>query len=139
LRSQGYPVRTVSFGEPLLLPIMYRDTQVKDRLANREERYSYVNRRAEMYGAVRILIDPINKGFALPGRYTKLFQELKPIPLSYDAEGRLFLLPKRNKDPNSKLPTLIDLIGWSPNDADSLAVAVYAMNNKPIRARARVS
>ena len=138
LRAQGYPVRTVSFGEPLLLPIQYRETMVKDRVVNREERYSYVNRRAEMYGILRQLLDPINKGFALPDCYPRLFQELRPIPLSYDQEGRLYLLPKRNKDPNSKTPTLIDLIGHSPDDADSLVVAIFAMTHKPLQAKAGV-
>lgn len=139
LRSQGYSVRTVSFGEPLLMPIQYRDTNVKDRLVNRDERYTYVNRRAEMYGSLRMLLDPVNKGFALPARYPRLFQELRPIPLSYDQEGRLYLLPKNKKDKNDKRPTLIDLIGHSPNDADALVVAIYAMTNKPVRARAGVS
>jgi len=139
LRSQGYKVRTVAFGEPLLIPIRYGDTQVKDRVANREERYSYVNRRAEMYGTLRLLLDPVNPGFALPAEYQRLHDELAPIPLMYDQEGRLYLLPKNRRDPTSKVPTLIELIGHSPNDADSLVVAIHAMTHRPLQARAGVS
>lgn len=138
LRAQGYPVRTVSFGEPLLMPIQYHDTNVKDRVVNRDERYAYFNRRAEMYGTLRMLIDPASKGFALPACYTRLFQELRPIPLSYDQEGRLYLLPKNRKDPKGTTPTLIELIGHSPNDADALVVAIHAMTHKPLRASAGV-
>lgn len=140
LRSQGFAVRTVSFGEPLLAPIRYRPEQVRDKVETREERYAYVNRRAQMFGAIRQLLDPDANptGYALPARYSRLFHELRPIPLTYDQEGRLYLLPKRNRDPNAKTPTLIDLIGHSPNDADALAVANHAMNARPLKARAEI-
>lgn len=136
LRRQGFRVRTVSFGEPLLLPIKYGDTQVKDRIINRDERYSYFNRRAEMYGTLRNLLDPINKGFALPAEYVRLRRQLIPIPLTYDEEGRLKLPPKTKRDPESKKPCLIDIIGCSPDQADALVVAIYAMTHKPAVARA---
>lgn len=136
MRQMGFKVRTVSFGEPLLLPILYRDTLVKDRIANRDERYSYKNRRAEMFGTLRHLLDPINKGFAISGELLTLRSELIPIPLSYDEEGKMYLLPKNKKDSKDKQPTLIELIGHSPNQADALVVAVYAMTHKPALARA---
>lgn len=132
LRLQGFPVRTVSFGEPLNVPIKYGETLVKDRIVNQDEKYAYFNRRAEMYGTVRQLLDPINKGFAIPAQYVRLRQEMLTIPLTYDEEGRLYLLPKNKKDPDSTKKTLIELIGHSPNDADALAVAVYAMTHKPV-------
>jgi|SRR6185312_2128698 len=138
LRRIGYKVRTVAFGEPILVPIKYGETQVKERIVNREERYSFKNRRAEMYGNLRVLLDPVNKGFAIPAQYTTLREELTAFPLSYDEEGRLFLPPKNKKDPNSKTKTLIEIIGHSPNEADALVVAVHCMLTKPLMARAGV-
>lgn len=136
LRLQGFKVRTVAFGEPMLAPIKYGDMLVKERIENIEEKYAYFNRRAEMFGTLRMLLDPINKGFTIPPQYVRLRQELMAIPLTYDEEGRIYLLPKNKRDPNSKKKTLIELIGHSPNDADSLVVAVYAMIHKPALASA---
>lgn len=145
LRSQGYRVRTVAFGEPMLAPIKYSQIRpVKDRVETREETYSFVNRRAEMFGNLRNMLDPsLNpKGFAIPGEYVTLRREMLPIPLRYDEEGRLFLLPKNRKNPEQKnrgIPTLIELIGHSPNQTDALVVALYALTHPPILAKAGAS
>lgn len=145
LRGQGHNVRTVAFGEPMLATIKYSSIRpVKERLSQREEVYSYVNRRAAMYGELRQLLDPSNnpQGFAIPAHYQRLRYELSCMPLKYDEEGRLFMLPKSRKNPNmvsKALPTLNEVIGHSPDDSDALVVAVHAMLTKPAQALAHVS
>lgn len=144
MRSQGQRVRTVAFGEPMLAPIKYSTTQVKDRLSHREEAYSYVNRRAEMYGHLRNLIDPslTPNGFGIPSEYVELRRQLMLMPLKYDEEGRLFMLPKTRKNPDMRgkgLPTLNEIIGHSPNEADALVVAVHVLTHAPLQAKASVS
>lgn len=130
LRAQGYAVRTVGFGESLTPTPQHGKRPVRLRRTDQEERYAYFNRRAEMYGRLRDLIDPGRDGpvFALPGRYTNLFTELAPIPLRYDAEGRLRLPPKNKsgKGGNSE-PTLVEIIGHSPDEADALVVALHCL------------
>lgn len=149
LRSQGYPVRTVAFGEALAPDPKHGRTQVRERLDQREDRYVYRNRRAEMYGCLRELLDPAREhdpdalapGFGLPARYPELRRQLAPIPLTYDAEGRLELLPKKKRAlaVESNQRTLEDLIGCSPDEADALVLAIFALLNRPTRARAGVA
>lgn len=138
LRVQGYNVRTIAFGEA---PTPNPDAQRKPgfpsntkRLHEAEERYVYKNRRAEMYGLLRHkLLDPVTNevGFGIPAGMTELRRQLSPIPLLYDGEGRLYLPPKtRPKTSESKIPTLTDLIGCSPDEADSLVLAVFGLYNK---------
>jgi len=135
LRDMGYAgVQTVAFGESIL-PDVKRWQKTYEpysrRLDQREERYAYVNRRSEMYGMLRELLDPSldwngGRGFALPREYANLRAELAPIPLTYDSEGRLKLLPKHKEgaDPSE---TLIGLIGHSPDEADAVCLAVWGM------------
>jgi hypothetical protein len=127
LRSMGYEVVTVAFGEVPSLEIRYSRYPVSDRREQQEEKYAYVNRRAEMYGLLRSKLDPAAnpEGFALPADYTELRRQLAPIPLTYDPEGRLYLLPKDKKDPQSKQKTLKELLGCSPDQADALVLAVW--------------
>lgn len=132
LREMGYNVRTVAFGEPVMIDPRTGLLLIEERLENRETRYTYVNRRAQMYGTLRILLDPDEgRGWAIPRRYSELRRQLAPIPLRYDREGRLELLPKNRKDPKDKRPTLTELIGRSPDDADAVVLAVHGMTNKP--------
>jgi len=146
LKDDGYPVRTVSFGEPLSLPFRTGIRLVDEKVDLQGERYQYTNRRAEMYGNVRQLIDPSIRfldeklkeppkdwdGFAIPDdtpELKELLRQLAPIPLTYDREGRLKLLSK-NKPANardSKEPTLTELLGCSPDESDSFCLAVHAM------------
>ena len=146
LKEEGYPVNTVSFGEPLSLPFRTGIRLVDEKTDLQGERYQYVNRRAEMYGNIRQLIDPSLKflhekmseapkdwdGFAIPDdtpECRELLRQLAPIPLTYDREGRLKLLSKNKPSAltTSKEPTLTELLGCSPDEADSLALAVHAM------------
>lgn len=132
LRKRGWMVNTVAFGEPVMDRRKYLDEQ--EKVEKIESRYVYVNRRAQLYGRLRELLDPSNEqGFALPPGYTDLRKQLAPIPLLYDKEGRLYLPPKHRKagekkNPNNK--TLIEIIGHSPDEAEALVIAIYAMEFK---------
>jgi hypothetical protein len=142
LRSQGYEgVRTVAFGESLLLDPIRGMRRVEEKVEHSEERYVYVNRRAEMYGNLRWLIDPatdrnLGSGFALPSAvYGLIYQELRhqlaPIPLMYDPEGRI-ILPPKNRRPGedakkSNKVTLVELIGHSPDEADAVVLAIHGL------------
>ncbi len=156
LKRQGFNVRTVGFGETLMLKPKRGLTRVEERLANIEERYTYKNRRAQMYHELSLLMDPsvnlevnrlghtVSRVFALPtsqmmsGRpeYDELRRQLAPMPKLTDEEGRYWMLPKNKKDPDSKVKTLIELLGKSPDEADSLVLAVHAMLHKAVVQRA---
>jgi len=129
LRSQGHEVQTVAFGGAASAQdIVRRMRTTGERLEERETKYIYRNRRAEMYGILRMKLDPSNEeGFGLPAEYSELRRQLSPIPLTYDEEGRLELLPKQKRDSKSTRQTLTDLIGHSPDEADALVLAVFGM------------
>jgi hypothetical protein len=138
LRAQGHGVRTVGFGEAASDPKQARRLKtLKERVEEVEERYIYRNRRAEMYGLLRQRLDPKNPlPFSIPSQYTEVHRQLAPIPLLYDAEGRLYLPPKNKKNLDSKEVTLTELLGCSPDEADSLVLAVFGLERKSIRATA---
>lgn len=140
LRSQGYRVQAVAFGGAAT-PVnkFKRHKTRKERGEADEVRAIYKNRRAEMYGILMELLDPIESGFALPSEIINrkrsdggpsLRQQLAPIPKIYDEEGRMELLPKTKKDPNDEKPTLTELIGCSPDEADALALAAFGLVRK---------
>ena len=144
LRSMGYQVRTVAFGEAIQKPLkrgIKKYMPYKDRLEIMEDRYVYVNRRAEMFGELSLILDPsLNPfGFAIPAEYEELRKELAPIPRTYDDEGRLKLLPKHKGEDaqnailgKSSRESLVGLVGHSPDNADSLALALHALlHNAP--------
>jgi hypothetical protein len=135
LKALGYGVRAVGFGETLMLPPKRGLTLVESRLENRAERYVFKNRRSEMYGELRELLDPTGvRQFAIPPEfYEALYDELYPIPLCYDGEGRLDLPPKdraRGQEAQENKPTLVELIGHSPDKADALVLAVHGLLHK---------
>jgi hypothetical protein len=138
LRARGYNVRTVAFGESVVLEPRRGITPFKDKVGNVEEKYAYKNRRAEMYGTLSLLLDPaLNEtGFGIPAGYVNLRKELSVFPKEYDEEGRQTLPPKSKTDPNSKRKTLTDMIGHSPDEADSLVLACWMLTQKPIRNKA---
>lgn len=155
MRSRGVMVRTVGFGEPVLPEPKVGSTWPHEKVEQREERYTYGSRRCQMYGALRELLDPVReestslqsadgagkpRGFGIPKELVRLRAQLAVIPLLYDKDGRLHLPPKhRTPGMSSAEKTLTELIGHSPDEADSLVLAVYAMQNKPRRARIGVS
>jgi hypothetical protein len=135
LRSMGHEVRTVAFGEPASEADLFkRYKRMSEKREEKEDRTVYKNRRAEMYGIIRELIDPSNEpGFGLPGEYHELRRQLAPIPLRYGREGQMYLLPKHKEKSDSTEECLYDLLGCSPDEADSLALAVFGlmMSDRP--------
>lgn len=134
------PVKTVGFGETVKPNPKRGMTSVEHKVEQIEEQYAYVNRRAEMYGRLSILLDPSvdEQGFGIPQRMTELRRQLAPIPKMYDKE-RLFLPPKNRKpgdDKNSKVKTLSEIIGCSPDRADALVIALYCRDFSTKRVRA---
>jgi hypothetical protein len=137
LRRLGYNVQTVAFGESVIAPKRVQGyvATVAERVHADEERYTYVNRRAEMYGLASQRLEPITGSdgkqisrFAIPAEYAELRRQLAPVPRRYDGEGRLRLPPKRKKNPQSTEETMQDLIGCSPDQADALVLAVFGMS-----------
>ena len=129
LRERGYPVETVAFGESVQLEMKRGTVLFKDKKDFHEHHYEYKNRRAEMYGMLRQLLDPgLNpKGFGISHKETELRRQMAPIPLSWDSEGRMFVLSKQRKNKTSREVTLTELIGNSPDELDSAVLAVYGM------------
>nr|BDD46351.1 hypothetical protein 6 [Pseudomonadaceae bacterium] len=111
LREQRYAVRMVNFGE------------------SADVKQAYRNRRAELYGDLRQRLDPgrDEQPFALPPDAHELRQELLVLPLQYDSEGRLVLPPKERRSGTTTERSLRDLLGRSPDRADSLVLAVWAL------------
>jgi len=108
-------------------------TILEKRKLEDEDRYIFKNRRAEMYGLLRQRLDPGNEftpQFAMPKEYTELRMQMSRIPLLYDGEGRMYLPSKSKKNKDSKETTLIDIIGHSPDELDSLVLAVYGLKDK---------
>lgn len=138
LRANGYQVMTVAFGGMVDSGPRLGVRGYDDKLEVHEERYVYKNKRAEMYGMVRKAIQPPSelerrdKGFCIPARFTELRRQLSLIPLLYDGQGRMYLPPKNRTNPRSTERTLTEIIGCSPDEADSLVVAVYVMS-KPVK------
>jgi hypothetical protein len=134
LRRQGYAVQTVAFGSPLAAPVKPRGVvhPVSKRRELVEEKYTYKNRRAEMYHLLRLKMDPrAGNGFGLPAENVELRRQLAPVPLWYDEEGRIYLPPKHAKpgDDEDKV-TMEKLLGCSPDRSDALVLAVYGMVTK---------
>lgn len=148
LRAQGHKVRIVAFGEsPTSVNTFKRMKTSAEKTEEKEERIIYKNRRAEMYGILRQLLDPAAnpQGFGIPSSLMNkprsdggpsLRNQLSPIPLTYDDEGRLYLLPK-NKKPNAKegddVKSLTELIGCSPDEADAFVLSIFGIMHKATR------
>ena len=118
LQEQGYYVRAIGFGE------------------SADDSQAFKNRRAELYGNLRRLLDPEREsgGFLLPPLNAELRQELAVLPLQYDSEGRMFLPPKERRTNQAVHQTsLRELLGRSPDRADSLALAAWALRQPSAR------
>lgn len=141
LQAQGYQVTMVPFGgsvDTVLdeLDSFRLDLETKE---SRFGRYAFKNRRAEMYWKASRKLEP-KEGlpkFGIPLEYSQeLRRQLAVIPRLYDEEGKLYLPPKRTK-PNARTISLEELLGCSPDEADSFALAVHALgdlgpkDNKP--------
>ena len=129
LRKLGQFVRTVAFGESANAPMKpFNDYPTFQQLVDEAETtYIYPNRRVQMYHLLRLLIDPtVNEiGFGIPEEFTELRKQLAPIPLNFDDEGKV-VLPSKSRSRTGE-PSLVDLIGHSPDEADATVLAVYIM------------
>lgn len=144
MRKRGYNVRTVGFGESASPELRRGMTPLDHRKLQKEEQYAFCNRRAEMYGLLSRAINPIQRGeqkqpvYGIPRTMTDLMAQLRVIPKLPDPEGRLWLPPKHKspKTDNSNTKTMQELIGHSPDEADSAVLAYYGIIQKTYRARA---
>lgn len=132
LREQGYDIRTIAFGAAVT-PEIGSTHNYDDKVQAREEKEAYKNRRAEMYGRLRRKLDPYAnpQGFGIPEHLTDLRHQLAPIPLIYGPERKLELPPKHPK-PGARVSSggvksMVELIGHSPDEADSLVIALYVL------------
>lgn len=149
LRAMGYPVVTVDFGEAATPPPKSGKVTKKERTETQENRTIYKNRRAELYGLIRIALNPhlVEQGFGLPWDIANrkredggpsLREQLSLIPLKYDGEGKMYLPPKR-KRPNSNEQSLSEILGCSPDEADALGLSIYGQRlPEPVRVRSMV-
>lgn len=143
LRSRGYPVRTVAFGERAVLEPKRSMTTFPERVESREEGYVYRNRRAEIFHELAN-----DKGFAIPHEILHrkradggpgLRDQLAKFPLLIDDNGRYWLPSKgvvTDEMRNRGVKTLTEIIGCSPDEADALGVAHWVLKNPQRRARA---
>lgn len=135
LHGQGYNVQAIPFGASASPDRRIGRTWLSIRKEEDEVRYAYKNRRAEMYWLLRMRLDPsLGDGFTIPAEYVELRQELRPIMVEYDQEGRLALAPKNKPisttGKESTVRTLTELIGHSPDRADALVLAVFGMEER---------
>ncbi len=146
LRSAGWDVRSVGFGEAPTLPDVDEFTpgwiDPEEKKDIKERKYAYKNRRAQMYGLLREAINPDKAAgtgevvFGIPAKYEEIYRQLTPLPLQYDGEGRMFLPPKdkpggAHARGNKGLVTIKSLLGCSPDETDSLVLAVFALIHTP--------
>jgi hypothetical protein len=133
LRELGYDVQTIAFGESLTPDPETGIVPTEERMKRKEERYTYFNRRAQMYMQARSLMNPDRHDgespYGIPLEYAELIRQLSPIPLTRDSEGRVKMIPKSRqgqKRKNGEL-TLEDLLGCSPDEADSFVLMVHGL------------
>ena len=139
LRYQGYQVRDVSFGESVAPEPVRFMKPWEEKQHERRERFVYRNRRAQMYWLLHLRLNPgteatpypYNNGvpYAIPAEYQELRRQLSVMPLLYDEEGRIEMLPKSRRygSVNSNRKTLKEILGCSPDEADALVLANYAL------------
>jgi hypothetical protein len=135
MRKGGLHVRTVRFGEGVTPDPKRGLNTITNRIDDKEERYTFFNRRAEMAWTLRELIDPACNptGFALPTNCTELVElhrQMSLIPVGYTDEGRIKLIPKNNPSDDKDPDTLVSLIGHSPDEYDAVLCCVHAMTTK---------
>lgn len=145
LNRKGYAANYVPFGSTPWSPeIDERGNPIVD------PKTVYKNRRAQMMGEVRQVISPYETDlkqdringklvevpsvrdknvFGIPGKYTQLIDQMRPIPLTRDDRDVLYVLPKSKPKQGFKGLTLTELLGRSPDHLDSLALAVHGMLN----------
>ena len=132
MRLQGKPVRSIGFGESPTLRPRFAKYFPGDREAIQETKYTYINKRAELYGELSVLLDPALGGWAIPREYTELRRQMERIPKLFDSEDRLRMLPKRRTKKDSKEESLMDLLGCSPDELDAVVLSVHAWQSEDV-------
>lgn len=132
LREMGHEVQVIMFGGSPTPQRRLGMKPLKQRNLDEEDRQVYKNRRVEMYGVLMNRLDPaMGDGFGIPARFHELRRQLAPIPRDYDGEGKLILPPKNRPvtatREESKVVTMGDLIGCSPDEADAVVLAVFGL------------
>lgn len=158
LRRAGHHIQTVFFGDPVQSRPRSGMKTVAQRIEEREDRTTYLNRRAAMYGHLHNLLDPAfgveesefgpggriarptTEGevrrvprFCIPSHMHELRRQLALIPRMLDSEGRMKLPPKNKRSEGSTERTLTEIIGCSPDRADALVVALHCRDFAPRR------
>jgi len=131
LRSEGIDVQGVYFAESPRPPKDYwsRVNLPEEMQEGVEESAAFKNRRAQMYWMVRMLICPTSGDiWGIPAEYTELHRQLSMMPVIYEPpEGKIAMLPKRGRGKTETEDTLIKRIGHSPDEADAVALAAFAL------------
>ncbi len=159
LRSQGLRVRSIGFGETVTLEPRAGRRTMSDRREVREDKVAYENRRVQMYHELSMLMDPgmvgmqvegiVCNGFAIPEGImgnrskatTELRHQLSPLPKLISPQEKYYLPPK-NRPKNvkegeqTKVASIVELIGHSPDEADALVLACHGMLHKQFVATA---
>lgn len=145
LHEMGIMVRTMGFGEKVDPDPQYEKLNMKEKVERKAEKYTFKNRRAQIYWELSDAIDPSNDrgGFAIDPQLTTLRKELSPFPRLYDGEGRIYLPPKKYPEHRAtggkkREKSLQELIGHSPDNADSLALAWYALTHPVVAPEVRL-
>lgn len=146
LRRAGYAVKTVDFGGAATPPKKRGVKTFDQRVAEDEDRAVYFNRRAELYGILRIRINPaFGQPFALPRETVNdprrlgepsLRRQMAPIPLDYDDRGRIKLPPKNRRNRDDDRETLTEKIGCSPDELEALLLALFALEQRQVHSTA---
>ena len=133
MRPLGYRgLRSVGFGTSPTPPPATKNKSKDKKVNAKEVQWTYKNKRAEMYGILRQWMDPsVNQlPFAIPEELYELRHELSIMPMWFDKEGKMFLPPKDKMPGTRENPneiTIKKLLGRSPDRADSLVLATYAL------------
>lgn len=148
LRGLGFPCETVPFGGRPSTEIKSAMTLMPERKDVKEDQYVYVNMRAEMYHRMALGCEGEDGWrWSVPDNsdaLKELHRQMSLIPKvagewsMWDPEGRIRMLPKNKKKPDSDELTLIDVIGHSPDELDSAVLCYHAVFRKRHRAKAGV-
>lgn len=131
VRKQGYPVQLIAFGGSVVTPPKSGINPLRERQRTSEEQKAFKNRRAQIFWLVReLLID----GYAIPGHLSRLLFQMSKVPILYDKDGMFYMLPKTKKE-GSNEKTLIDVIGYSPDELDSFGILAFLLLRSKIITR----
>lgn len=135
LRADGYNVRTIDFGSsPSASPPKDGEKHISEKVEQFEERTIYKNMRAELYYEFSTRCDPRHPlgGYGIPlvgDACIELHRQLSYMPKLYGGDGQLYMLPKnkRTVDSEETMKTLSELLGCSPDEADSCVLMYWGV------------